>query len=281
MLWHFIPFLCFQLYAIGVYASVVDLPSYRLKTDITTSLYYQPIETVESYLLILSTLVYIFLGYSRLSNYRRYVADNFSDSRLATFNWLTRMNYLFTLLAVLLFGTAFMDAVFALHEVTKLHWHVLILYAAGLVYYFGFVGYIQPELELPTEEAVGNVEKVERMPPLQTEQLAQSLLQQLHIEKVYLEPELSAKQLAQRLDTSQKNLSYIINHQHNKSFRELINSLRIEEVKSRLLNNDAAKQSVLSISLESGFSSEASFYRVFKEHTGLSPKAFIASQQST
>jgi len=66
----------------------------------------------------------------------------------------------------------------------------------------------------------------------------------------------------------------VINSYFEKSFRNLINDYRIEDVKKKLLDPNN-KASVLSLALESGFNSEASFYRVFKNSTGLNPKAFI------
>lgn len=82
------------------------------------------------------------------------------------------------------------------------------------------------------------------------------------------------RQVAERLAVNSGFLSQVINSRFNKSFRELINEYRIEEVKRQLLDNQQ-QASILSLALEAGFNSEASFYRVFKSSTGLTPKAFV------
>ncbi|MBO1254833.1 AraC family transcriptional regulator [Alteromonas sp. 5E99-2] len=278
MLWHLFPFLFFQSYVTWCYFSVVDLPTYELKVEGVISLAYRPVKTLENYLTVVSAVVYIFMAYRKLSEYRKRVADNFSDSEVATFSWLKKVTYLFVLLVLLLITIAIVDLIFNVDEITKIHWRVLLLYLAGLVYYFGFAGYIQPEFKIPVTESTIEPVKASPLSQSQAEQLVNRLESLLQIEKMYLEPDLNSKELAQQLGTSQKNLSYIINSHYRKNFRELINSLRIEEVKSKLLSNVGEKYSILAIALESGFSSEASFYRVFKEHTGLTPKAFIVSQ---
>lgn len=281
MLWHFVPFFTIQLYVILVYFYVVDLSSLAEKYNAASTLFFGPIKQLENYLTVVSAIYYTAMAYRKLSDYRNRVADNLSDNNIETFNWLKRVAQLFVFLALFLFINMSLDLLIGLGEVTKLHWEALMVYVAALLYYFGFAGYLQPEFEPPATESLVKIAKVEQLPQVEIEKLAQDLNQQLHIERVYLDSGLSAQQLAKRLDTSQKKLSFIINHQFSKSFRELINQLRVDEVKARLLNNQLDKQSVLSIALESGFNSEASFYRVFKKHTGLTPKAYIAGQQKS
>jgi len=94
-----------------------------------------------------------------------------------------------------------------------------------------------------------------------------------------LQPTLSAKDVATLLNISQTYLSQAINIHFGKSFRELINDYRIEDVKIKLLNveNNA---SILSIALESGFNSEASFYRVFKNKFNVSPTVYVKQQRN-
>jgi AraC-like DNA-binding protein len=71
-------------------------------------------------------------------------------------------------------------------------------------------------------------------------------------------------------------LSATINTCYGKNFRNLINDYRVEEAKRKLGDPALSHLSVLGIGLESGFNSEASFYRIFKQHTSLSPAAYAA-----
>lgn len=94
-------------------------------------------------------------------------------------------------------------------------------------------------------------------------------------EKIYREMRLNRASLAQKLNISEHYLSRIINHHFNKNFNELINYYRIEEAKARLRSEPT--QQITTIGFEVGFNSIASFNRVFKEKTGLSPTEFKIS----
>jgi AraC-like DNA-binding protein len=95
-------------------------------------------------------------------------------------------------------------------------------------------------------------------------------------EKCYLNPDLSLGSLAGHLGVSAAVLSATINTYYGKNFRNLINDYRVEEAKRKLGDPALSHLSVLGIALESGFNSEASFYRIFKQHTSLSPAAYAA-----
>jgi AraC-like DNA-binding protein len=98
-------------------------------------------------------------------------------------------------------------------------------------------------------------------------------------EKLYRDAELTLQSLGLRLDTTANNISKAVNEATGKSFPDYLNELRIAEVKYRLKNNDAEKFTLLSIAFDAGFNSKTTFNRVFKQHTGLSPKDYLAGVQ--
>ena len=59
-----------------------------------------------------------------------------------------------------------------------------------------------------------------------------------------------------------------------------MNGYRIEEVKRRLQAGDTQRLTLLGIAYESGFNSKTTFNRVFKETTGMSPKAYKNMSQN-
>ncbi|NBC66299.1 MAG: helix-turn-helix domain-containing protein, partial [Bacteroidetes bacterium] len=91
----------------------------------------------------------------------------------------------------------------------------------------------------------------------------------------YLNPDLNLKLLAKKLDTTPNKISFILNEGKQISFNDYVNEFRVEEVKKRLLDSKFANYTYLSIALEAGFNSKATFYRVFKANTGITPKQFI------
>ena len=91
---------------------------------------------------------------------------------------------------------------------------------------------------------------------------------------MFLNPTLNIQELSRKLSLSQQEVSQVINANFHKKFRDLINECRVEEVKKKLHSKDIAYMSILGIALECGFNSEATFYRIFKKNTGLSPKEY-------
>ena len=66
-------------------------------------------------------------------------------------------------------------------------------------------------------------------------------------------------------------LSHVINASFNQNFRDFINSYRIEESKSRLVQDD---MNILNIAYEVGFNSKSAFNTAFKKFTGMTPKEY-------
>jgi AraC-like DNA-binding protein len=64
----------------------------------------------------------------------------------------------------------------------------------------------------------------------------------------------------------------------DQNFFEFVNSYRVREVKSRLHKTEFEHLSLEGIAKDCGFNSSASFYRVFKQHTRMTPGQFIQQQ---
>ena len=88
-------------------------------------------------------------------------------------------------------------------------------------------------------------------------------------DKIFLDEDLSLPALADMLSISTHQLSEILNHNLNSSFKNYIKKIRIAESKKLLLANP--NQTVLTISMEVGFRSCSTFNAAFKRETGLSP----------
>lgn len=93
----------------------------------------------------------------------------------------------------------------------------------------------------------------------------------LHIQNVYQEPSYGRSEMAKELDVSETQLSRIVNGYFQKTVPVLLNSLRVEEAKTLLIETD---EDISLISEESGFNSIATFNRVFKSMVAVSPKDY-------
>ena len=94
----------------------------------------------------------------------------------------------------------------------------------------------------------------------------------LNEDKRYLTPNLKMIDLANELNVSEYKISRAIRHHFAApNFNHFINSLRIEHAKHLLEQQESQNWTILVIALESGFSSLATFNRVFKAQQGYAP----------
>lgn len=93
-------------------------------------------------------------------------------------------------------------------------------------------------------------------------------------QKLYLNKKATLKSVASSLELKPNQLNSIIEKATNENFYKYINKLRVEEF-IKTVNSE--KNNLLTINYiaeNCGFGSKASFYRIFKEVTGKSPKEY-------
>ena len=95
--------------------------------------------------------------------------------------------------------------------------------------------------------------------------------------KPYLDPQLKLHDLAKLTDTQPHVLSDQINREMKMNFYEFVNQYRVNEFKERVMLAQYEHLTLLAIGLDVGFNSKASFNRIFKKHTGMTPSQFKAS----
>jgi AraC-like DNA-binding protein len=115
------------------------------------------------------------------------------------------------------------------------------------------------------------------MPEDRVEQIRKSLDYLFEVEKIYQDESLSLHSLAERLDIPSHQLSWIINYKIGRSFFELLNRYRIEEVKKRLKDSRDKDKTILEIAYSSGFKTKSAFNKTFKILTGKTPKDYRLS----
>jgi AraC-like DNA-binding protein len=275
---HFLPFLIFLVHAVVIYANVQSTTILTEKDRIANALYFNNVKSVEDFLSVLSAWVYGGLSYRHLKNYRKWLNDNIADMSYPTYTWLRNVLMLFGFLMLILSVNLLLDA-FGFGLYNFYHWQLFYLVMAVIIYYMGIQGYRQQSA--PAGIAV----KQETVAPAGVSYEAESItrarakiLDALTNGKVYRDPEISLVKLSEKIGLSTNVVSYVINKDMGKNFRNLVNDYRVEEVKARMSDPDFRHLSIFGIALECGFNSEASFYRVFKKATGRSPKEFIKKQ---
>jgi AraC-like DNA-binding protein len=102
------------------------------------------------------------------------------------------------------------------------------------------------------------------------------LCKMMETDQIYRESELKLSTLADSLSITPNQLSQTINQCAGKSFYDFVNGYRIEHAKQLLKTKP--DETVLDIALSVGFSNKATFNRVFKQFTQMTPTTFIRQE---
>ncbi len=92
--------------------------------------------------------------------------------------------------------------------------------------------------------------------------------------KPYLTAGLNVTDLSAMMGSNDKYISQAINMYSKSNFNTFVNHYRIVHAKNMMIQFGSSKP-IKSISVESGFSNHTTFYRQFKEVTGMSPSQFV------
>jgi AraC-like DNA-binding protein len=93
----------------------------------------------------------------------------------------------------------------------------------------------------------------------------------------FTNPSIKVSSLCSDLNTNVNYLSRAVDHKGYKNFNQYINSLRIIYVKNLLETADLSKVTLMYIYTGAGFTSQATFNRVFKQFEGATPSEYITN----
>lgn len=118
----------------------------------------------------------------------------------------------------------------------------------------------ETEMEEPVADSAANDELMQRICKLMEEQ------------QLYLNSDLKLGDVADALNTNRNVISACINNQRGCSFSQFISGYRIDYAKDLMRRQPDVK--VSEVWMVSGFSTETSFFRTFKNVTGMTPSEF-------
>lgn len=160
----------------------------------------------------------------------------------------------------------------------KLDWFPVYLPMATLIYWIGITGY--KEILITTTQVKEKGAEPAYVPELLA-QTAQTLQHCMEKDRLFLNPELDLAVLAAATGLPAKLISATLNQYLNSGFSQFINEYRVEEFKKRVLQPEATELTLAGLAASCGFSSQATFQRIFKQITGVTPAAYKKSAQPT
>lgn len=263
---HLIPFVGFLLY-------LVTPLLIEIKSETQSDIGYPLIK-------LIINPIYIFLSLKLLDDYRRDLFEQYSYVNHMHHYWLTWIVYGALLLwIVACFGNVFNW--YNGYDTSMLGDYFLIGFLGILMFILAYVGINRTEIfQAPKPVEKEDISKKKQKEPSEENDEYQQLFKNLSAvmveKKAFLDPTLSLSGLATISNIPQGKLSSVINRVAQKNFYDFVNEYRVQEMKARLANGEQNQYSILGIATECGFNSKASFNRIFKKQTGLTPSEYVS-----
>lgn len=145
----------------------------------------------------------------------------------------------------------------------------------------GLIWQVNEYATLVRQQSAGSTRRTSRpatsrlgLSPRQLSTMAQDLEHYFQRQRPYLDPELSLQQVAQASGYSRNQISYLLNQVLGQSFYRYVNQARLQHLMT-ILATDNGQASIDDLAFNAGFNSLSAFYKCFREHTGLTPKAYL------
>lgn len=156
---------------------------------------------------------------------------------------------------------------------------ISVLTLSALIYGVGLV-VVMPDGLLARTPWPGKRYQKAEIPGGVAQALGLELEEVMNTRRPWLEESLDQQQLALMVGISPHQLSQLLNQHLGESFADFVNRYRVDEAK-RLLAEAGAVRTVMDIGMEAGFASNATFYRAFRKHAGMTPREFLADSAAS
>ncbi len=300
-LFHFLPFILSILFYIDFYLQTGEDKIYLIRNRTE---YYQILQFIGDEVIALQGIIYSFLSLKLIRSYRKKIKEFESTLdksiirvlyigiSLNLFSWIIgiiglHLEYLHIKTGVDLFAFAYLVLVLFIYiisytavkspEIFKLDFGVLRDNFIRIKNLDKASNGSSLDIQVIKEPHVIS-EPTSSDPSLTS--LNERLITCMQNEKPFLNPELTLPELANLLEIPRNKLSRIINQLHKKNFYEFVNQFRIEEVKQLMSDPSNKHFKLISLAYDAGFNSKASFFRIFKQLTDLTPSEYFTSHKS-
>jgi len=235
---------------------------------------------------VAQTVAYIFAAYKFIGKKEEELKDFSSDVFVVKkLEWLNTFSLYFSIYFLLYFILVVVLSFLNSYQVQVDY--VMLLITSVSIYAIGYVAISSPEIfkAIPDFELQSFEQNIENQQDQlrntnKFPELKEKLLQYMDANKPYLKSDLKISELSDGLTVPYYQLSQLINDDFLVNFYDFINKYRVEEAKKMLIE-DTRNYKILAIAYEVGFNSKATFNRVFKKFTDLTPSEFKEKYSSS
>ena len=224
---------------------------------------------------------YLIAALKRLKSYRSALKNLYSNTERRELRWIEwfmgSLGSLWAIVAATLVSDNFGPRVIFSGEFVLAVTAVLLLFLIA----FSMTPFTIEEKKetltpAPAEELQANKEFTEKyarsgLSPEMADDLAARIETAMQNAELYLDPNLSLRKLSTHVRATPNAVSQTLNERLKTTFFDYIARWRIKAAQQRMMNSD---DSILQIAYGVGFNSRSTFYKAFKQETGMTPKAF-------
>lgn len=222
---------------------------------------------------ILQTIAYVVSIIRLLREHSERIKAAYSTIDRINLGWLRRRLVVYA--AIWAVGLAMVAAVRLESRAVGLVGQIVFFLVALNTFVTGYLAMLQPEIFFgPFEARPARRYERSSLTPENAALHKTRLLEMMEREKSFLDPEITLPKLAQALEVPVAHLSRVINDLLGRNFYEFINHYRVEAAKRRLASPEAGREKLITVALDCGFNSVATFNRVFKELAGRTPSDY-------
>ena len=200
---------------------------------------------------------------------KRYLQDNYSDSRILGIRWTVQLVAVTFVLFFVVFGVYVVASDHAVWIVPMLN-VIAMGYLVYIIIRHTTEDYLNRLPDIPAAALERNSATAPAMSEAQMREICDRVTEYLQTTKAYINPDLSANELSIKTGIHSRNISIAINGYLHKNFFDLVNEMRIGEAKRLLLSLDK-NLTVNSIYSDCGFRTDRSLFRTFKKFESISP----------
>jgi ABC-type antimicrobial peptide transport system permease subunit/AraC-like DNA-binding protein len=228
---------------------------------------FQQLNPVLQLLAFVSVIIYLYLAHRLIGRFYQRLKFNGGDRYRDELRWLHRLLTGFGLLWLLWIPYTAVVYFFYHNQLSTHAYYPLYLLLAVVFTRIAIVVHLRPEVSGAAQAASFR----KPMLPAELKQRGTWLKKAVKAGRYYQDPELSLNSLADKLELGPHELSLIINKVLKKSFNDFINEYRVADFVQKMQDPAYDHITLLGIAFESGFNSQSTFNRIFRQITGKSP----------
>ncbi|WP_114939136.1 ABC transporter permease [Mucilaginibacter endophyticus] len=226
---------------------------------------YSKCNTALQLLAFLSVAIYLYLCHAEIDRFYQNRKFSGGDRYRNELLWLERSVIGLGLLWLLWIPFTAVDYFYYRNGLNIQHYYPLYLLLLSMIIWIAAKSHLKAESIEKTDVAV------KTLLPADLKQKGSWLKMEIKEKGYYRDAELSLNSLAEKLGLHTHELSRIINTVFKKSFNDFINEYRVREVALKMQDTSYDHITLLGLAYESGFNSQSSFHRIFKQFTGKTP----------